>query len=109
MVRLLFRQLLFEELIMEPFVILIYRIIDIYFYILILNVILSWLIAFNILNIQSRFVGMILYASQRLTNPLLNPIRRFLPNLGGLDISPIVLILLLFFIQDSLRVYLLGL
>ncbi len=94
---------------MEPLVILIYRIIDIYFYILILNVILSWLIAFNILNIQSRFVGMILYASQRLTNPLLNPIRRFLPNLGGLDISPIVLILLLFFIQDSLRVYLLGL
>ena len=94
---------------MEPFVILIYRIIDIYFYILILNVILSWLIAFNILNVQSRFVGMILYASQRLTNPLLNPIRRFLPNLGGLDISPIVLILLLFFIQDSLRIYLLGL
>ncbi len=94
---------------MEPLVILIYRIIDIYFYILILNVILSWLIAFNILNIQSRFVGMILYASQRLTNPLLNPIRRFLPNLGGLDISPIVLILLLFFIQDSLRIYLLGL
>jgi len=88
---------------------LIYRIIDIYFYILILNVILSWLIAFNILNTQSRFVGMILYASQRLTNPLLNPIRRFLPNLGGLDISPIVLILLLFFIQDSLRIYLLGL
>ena len=94
---------------MEPFVILIYRIIDIYFYILILNVILSWLIAFNLLNTQSRFVGMILYASQRLTNPLLNPIRRFLPNLGGLDISPIVLILLLFFIQDSLRIYLLGL
>ena len=52
---------------------------------------------------------MILYATQRLTNPLLNPIRRFLPNLGGLDVSPIVLILLLFFIQDSLRVYLLGL
>jgi len=94
---------------MEPFIILIYRIIDIYFYILILNVILSWLIAFNILNVQSRFVGMILYASQRLTNPLLNPIRRFLPNLGGLDISPIVLILLLFFIQDYLRIYLLGL
>ena len=94
---------------MEPFVILIYRIIDIYFYILILNVILSWLIALNILNTYSRFVGMIIYATQRLTNPLLNPIRRVLPNLGGLDISPIVLILILFFIQDSLRVYLLGL
>ena len=94
---------------MEPFVILIYRIIDIYFYILILNVILSWLIAFNVINTYNRFVAMILYATQRLTNPLLNPIRRFLPNLGGLDISPIVLILLLFFIQDSLSVYLLGL
>tara|TARA_B100000929_G_scaffold201071_1_gene159752 strand:+ start:225 stop:509 length:285 start_codon:yes stop_codon:yes gene_type:complete len=93
---------------MEPFVILIYRIIDIYFYILILNVILSWLIALNILNTYSRFVGMIIYATQRLTNPLLNPIRRVLPNLGGLDISPIVLILILFFIQDSLKVYLLG-
>ena len=94
---------------MEPFVILIYRIIDIYFYILILNVILSWLIALNILNTYSKFVGMIIYATQRLTNPLLNPIRRVLPNLGGLDISPIVLILILFFIQDSLKVYLLGL
>ena len=94
---------------MEPFVILLDRIIDVYFYILIINIILSWLIAFNVLNTYNRFVSMILYATQRLTNPLLNPIRRFLPNLGGLDISPIVLILLLFFIQDSLRIYLLGL
>ena len=94
---------------MEPFVYLLYRILDVYYYILIINIILSWLIAFNVLNTYNRFVGMILYATQRLTNPLLNPIRRFLPNLGGLDISPIVLILLLFFIQDSLRVYLLGL
>ena len=94
---------------MEPFVILLYRIIDVYFYILIINIILSWLIAFNVLNTYNRFVSMILYATQRLTNPLLNPIRRFLPNLGGLDVSPIVLILLLFFIQDSLRFYLLGL
>ena len=94
---------------MEPFVYLLYRILDVYYYILIINIILSWLIAFNVLNTYNRFVGMILYATQRLTNPLLNPIRRFLPNLGGLDISPIVLILLIFFIKDSLRVYLLGL
>ncbi len=93
---------------MEPFVILIYRIIDIYFYILILNVILSWLIALNILNTYSKFVGMIIYATQRLTNPLLNPIRRVLPNLGGLDISPIVLMLIILFIQGKLKVYLLG-
>ncbi len=93
---------------MEPFAILLYRILDVYYYILIINIILSWLIAFNVLNTYNRFVGMILYATQRLTNPLLNPIRRFLPNLGGLDISPIILILLIFFIKDSLRVYLLG-
>ena len=93
---------------MEPFVILIYRIIDIYFYILILNVILSWLIALNVLNTYSKFVGMIIYATQRLTNPLLNPIRRVLPNLGGLDISPIVLMLIILFIQGKLKVYLLG-
>ena len=93
---------------MEPFVILIYRIIDIYFYILIINVILSWLIRYEVLNTYNKFVAMVLYATQRLTNPLLTPIRKVLPNLGGLDISPIVLILILFFIQDSLKVYLLG-
>ena len=74
---------------MEPIAILIYRIIDIYFYIVIANVIISWLVAFNIINTYNQFVAMILYATRRLTDPLLNPIRRFLPNLGGVDISPI--------------------
>ena len=90
---------------MEPVAILIYRIIDIYFYIVIANVIISWLVAFKIINTYNQFVAMILYATRRLTDPLLNPIRRFLPNLGGVDISPIVLILLLLYVQDSLRVY----
>ena len=90
---------------MEPIAILIYRIIDIYFYIIIANVIISWLVAFKIINTYNQFVAMILYATRRLTDPLLNPIRRFLPNLGGVDISPIVLILLLLYVQDSLRVY----
>ncbi|MDG2416514.1 MAG: YggT family protein [Pelagibacterales bacterium] len=90
---------------MEPIAILIYRIIDIYFYIVIANVIISWLVAFKIINTYNQFVAMILYATRRLTDPLLNPIRRFLPNLGGVDISPIVLILLLLYVQDSLRVY----
>ena len=90
---------------MEPVAILIYRIIDIYFYIVIANVIISWLVAFNIIHTYNQFVAMILYATRRLTDPLLNPIRRFLPNLGGVDISPIVLILLLLYVQDSLRVY----
>ena len=90
---------------MEPIAILIYRIIDIYFYIVIANVIISWLVAFNIINTYNQFVAMILYATRHLTDPLLNPIRRLLPNLGGVDVSPIVLILALLFIQDSIRVY----
>ena len=88
---------------MEPIAILIYRIIDIYFYILIINIILSWLIAFNVVNTQNRLVVTILYATNRLTDPLLNPVRRILPNLGGIDISPIILVLCLLFIQDYIR------
>ena len=92
---------------MDPFVILIYRIIDIYFYVIMVNVILSWLIAFNIVNTYNQFVSTILYATKRLTDPLLDPMRKIIPNLGGIDISPILLILLLLFVQDSLRIYLL--
>ena len=56
---------------MEPIAILIYRIIDIYFYIVIANVIISWLVAFNIINTYNQFVAMILHATRRLTDPLL--------------------------------------
>ena len=88
---------------MEPILLLLYRVIDIYFYILIINIILSWLIAFNVVNTQNRLVVTILYAINRLTDPLLNPVRRILPNLGGIDISPIILVLCLLFIQDYIR------
>ena len=90
---------------MDPFFILIYRIIDIYFYIILVNVILSWLIAFNIINTYNQFVSTILFATKKLTDPLLDPLRRIIPNLGGIDVSPILLILLLLFVQDSLRIY----
>ena len=85
---------------MEPILLLLYRVIDIYFYILIINIVLSWLIAFNVVNMQNRLVVTILYATNKLTDPVLNPIRRVIPNLGGIDISPIVLVLGLLFIQD---------
>ena len=88
---------------METILLLLYRVIDIYFYILIINIILSWLIAFNVVNTQNRLVVTILYATNRLTDPLLNPVRRILPNLGGIDISPIILVLCLLFIQDYIR------
>jgi YggT family protein len=88
---------------MEPILLLLYRVIDIYFYILIINIVLSWLIAFNIVNMQNKIVVTILYATKRLTDPLLNPVRRILPNLGGIDISPIILVLCLLFVQDYIR------
>ena len=88
---------------MEPILLLLYRVIDIYFYILIINIILSWLIPFNVVNTQIRLVVTNLYATNRLTDPLLNPVRRILPNLGGIDISPIILVLCLLFIQDYIR------
>ena len=88
---------------MEPILLLLYRVIDIYFYILIINIILCWLIAFNVVNTLNRLVVTILYATNRLTDPLLNPVRRILPNLVGIDISPINLVLCLLFIQDYIR------
>jgi YggT family protein len=90
---------------MNPFIGLVFTIIDIYVYILIVNVVMSWLVVVNILRTDNRFVIAILYASQRLTNPLLNPIRNFLPNLGGIDISPVILIVLFQFIKRFIVYY----
>ncbi len=84
---------------------LVLQILKLYSYIVIVNVIVSWLIAFNILNTQNRFVYSILELSYRLTDPILNRIRRFLPNLGSLDISPIILLLLIWFIEMCMKLY----
>ena len=81
------------------------QILKLYSYVVITNVIISWLIAFNILNTQNRFVYSILELSYRLTDPILNKIRRFLPNLGSLDISPIILLLLIWFIEMCMKLY----
>ena len=85
---------------MNAVVLLIERIIDLYIWVLIINVIFSWLVAFNVLNTQNRFVNLVLEATDKLTDPPLNYIRKFLPNLGSIDISPIILILALIFIKD---------
>ena len=82
------------------------QILKLYSYVVIANVIISWLIAFNILNTQNRFVYSILELTYRLTNPILNKIRRFLPNLGTLDISPVILLLLIWFIEMCMKLYL---
>ena len=77
-----------------------------YSYIVIANVILSWLVAFNILNTSNRFVYAILDVSYRLTAPPLNFIRRYMPNLGSIDISPVILILGLMFFRNIVFEYL---
>ena len=84
---------------------LVLQILKLYSYVVIANVIVSWLIAFNILNTQNRLVYSILELSYRLTDPFLNKIRRFLPNLGSLDISPIILLLLIWFIEMCMKLY----
>ena len=78
---------------MNPFLWLILTIINLYFWVILASVILSWLVAFNVLNRSNSFVRQIGTALDRLTEPLLNPIRRFLPDLGGIDISPIILLI----------------
>ena len=84
---------------------LVLQILKLYSYVVIANVLISWLIAFNILNTQNKFVYSILELSYRLTDPVLNKIRRFLPNLGTLDISPIILLLLIWFIEMCMKLY----
>ena len=88
---------------MNAFVLLLDRIIYLYVWVLIINAVISWLIAFNVLNTQNRFVYSVLEFTYKLTDPPLNYIRRFLPNLGSIDISPVVLILLIYFVRDLIR------
>ena len=85
---------------MKSVLILFDNIISLYIWILIINVIISWLVAFNVLNTSNRFVYSLLDVSYKLTAPPLNYIRRFLPNLGSIDISPIILIIALMFIRN---------
>ena len=85
---------------MKSIFILLDSIIAIYIWIVIINAILSWLGAFNILNTQNRFVFSVLDTTYKLTDPALNKIRLFLRSFGSIDISPVVLILFLMFIRN---------
>ena len=76
---------------------------NLFSWIIIASAIFSWLFAFNVVNPNNRFVGMIGESLYRITEPALRPIRRILPDLGGIDISPIVLLLLIMFLRTFLR------
>ena len=84
---------------------LVLQILKLYSYVVIGNVVISWLIAFNVLNTQNRFVYSLLELTYKLTDPILNKIRRFIPNLGSLDISPVILLLLIWFIEMCMKLY----
>lgn len=85
--------------------VLIDKVIDIYTWIVIAGAIMSWLVAFGVVNISNKFIRMVVDVLYRLTEPVLRPIRRILPNLGGVDISPVILLLGLFFVRSLLWEY----
>jgi YggT family protein len=85
---------------MNPFLWLIDTLIVLYIYILIAAAVLSWLIAFNVVNTRNPIVGQIGDFLYRITEPALRPIRAMLPNLGGIDISPVILIIGLMFLRQ---------
>ena len=80
-------------------------VLQIYVWLLIASAILSWLIAFNVVTTRNQVVAVIGDFLYRITEPVLRPIRSFMPNLGGLDISPVILILIIFFIQSVIVRY----
>ena len=79
---------------------------NIYIWILIANAIFSWLYAFNVINTRNQFVNTIGRALYQMTEPVLRPIRRFMPDLGGVDISPIILVLIIYLLQQIIIYYL---
>lgn len=85
---------------MQSLLILVTQVIQLYTWVIIIGAVLSWLIAFGVVNTHNRFVYSVVDIIYRVTEPALRPIRRILPDLGGIDISPVVLLLLLYFLQN---------
>ncbi len=85
-----------------PIIRVVIAILDIYWWLVIIQAVISWLVAFNIINTYSRPVAMVLDFLDRITDPVLRPIRRFLPPFGGLDVSPVILLLIIWLIEMEL-------
>ena len=90
---------------MNPFIWLINTLLDLVIWLVIASAIMSWLVAFGVVNMRNQFIRMVVETLYRLTEPMLRPIRRLLPNFGGVDISPVVLLIGLYFVQYALSYY----
>lgn len=85
-----------------PVIEVVIALLDIYWWVIIVSAIASWLIAFNVVNTYNRNVAMILDVLYRLTDPVLRPVRQILPNLGGIDVSPVIVLLAIWFLRMEL-------
>ena len=92
---------------MVSLLVLIDKVIDIYTWIVIASAIASWLVAFGVVNTRNQVIRWVVDFLYRITEPALRPIRNIMPNLGGIDISPIILILLIIFIRYCIALYIL--
>lgn len=90
---------------MRPILDVIIFLLDFYVYVIIAAVILSWLIAFNVINTRNQIVAMISDFLYRITEPVFRPVRNFLPNLGGIDFSPLVVLLVIYVIRRYIADY----
>ncbi|MPZ09636.1 MAG: YggT family protein [Kiloniellaceae bacterium] len=88
---------------MDPLIHILIIALQVYVYMVIASAILSWLVHFGVINTRNQFVSMVGEFLWRVTEPALRPIRRFMPNLGGIDVSPIILILIIYFLQMVLQ------
>jgi len=85
--------------VLDPLIRIVIIALDFYVWAVIISAILSWLVHFGVVNTSNQFISMVGELLWRITEPALRPIRRFMPNLGGIDISPIILILVIYFAQ----------
>ncbi len=90
---------------MQSVLMLIYYVLDFLKFIVIAQVILSWLISFGVVNTSNQFVSTIWRMTHQITEPITKPIRRFIPSFGGLDLSPIIIFLGIYFLQDLILRY----
>ena len=90
------------DVVIVPLLVMLGKLISLYVWVVVIGVVLSWLTAFNVVNMSNRFVSQVSYFIFRATEPALKPIRKYMPNLGGIDISPVILIIGLMAIEQMI-------